>query len=309
MGAEHGMTRRTLYIDGMAFWSPALNGWDAARAAFLGGPGPFSTQDHAPALARPAPAAMAANERRRASDSVLVALEVASQAVAASGHDAKNLASVFTSAHGDLPITDVLCKTLVADPLLLSPMRFHHSVHNAASGYWAIASGCTAASTALAGFDKSFANGLLEAASQCASAGTARLLVGFDTEATGPLASVNRSRGLLGVALVLAPAPSARSLFEVHWNVKGQDPIPREGGLTPTTPSPAQSQPLSRALGELRSTAARALAHNAMADALPLFEALADGKAQSLRMPLGPALHLRLDLVPIVTTGLSAVAA
>jgi len=31
-----------------------------------------------------------------------------------------------------------MCKTLADDPLLLSPTRFHHSVHNAASGYWAI---------------------------------------------------------------------------------------------------------------------------------------------------------------------------
>jgi hypothetical protein len=303
------MTKRSLFIDGIAFWSPALNGWDLARAAFRDNASPDEAQNNPPRLTRPAPAAMAANERRRASDSVLVALEVASQAVAASGHDAKNLASVFTSAHGDLPITDALCKTLVADPLLLSPMRFHHSVHNAASGYWAIASGCAAASTALAGFDKSFANGLLEAASQCASAGTARLLVGFDTEATGPLASVNRSRGLLGVALVLAPSPSARSLFELRWDVTGLDTGQGEVASAPVGPPPLRPQPLSSAPGELRSAAARALAHNAMVDALPLFEALADNQAHSLALPLGTALQLRLEVVPIVTPGLSPVAA
>ena len=60
------------------------------------------------------------------------------------GHDAAALASVFTSAHGDLPIIDALCTTLAGDPLLLSPTRFHHSVHNAASGYWAIGSGSRA---------------------------------------------------------------------------------------------------------------------------------------------------------------------
>jgi Beta-ketoacyl synthase, N-terminal domain len=289
------MTGCTLFIDGIAFWSPALNGWEAARAAFRGEAATHS----APPLSRPAPAAMAANERRRASDSVLVALEVASHAVAASGHAAKDLASVFTSAHGDLPITDALCKTLVADPLLLSPMRFHHSVHNAASGYWAIASGCTAASTALAGFDKSFANGLLEAASQCASEGTPRLLVGFDTEATGPLASVNRSRGLLGLALVLAPLRSAQSLFEMRWGTQAQS----------QAHSQAHSQAQSSAPRELRSAAARALAANAMADALPLFEALAERRAQVLALALGPSLQLQLDLVPIVTTGSSPVAA
>jgi Beta-ketoacyl synthase, N-terminal domain len=299
------MAQRTLFIDGIAFWSPTLNGWDVARAAFRGEPAPdsaqISAQNNAPALARPAPAAMAANERRRASDSVLVALEVASLAVAASGHAAKDLASVFTSAHGDLPITDALCKTLAADPLLLSPLRFHHSVHNAASGYWAIASGCTAASTALAGFKLSFANGLLEAASQCTTEGTPRLLVGFDTEAVGPLASVNRSRGLLGVALVLAPARSARSLFEVRWDVTGLERAHPEAALPPPVSARVPTAP--------RSAAARALASNAMAAAVPLFEALADSTPQALALALGPVLHLHLDLVPIVTTGPSPVAA
>jgi Beta-ketoacyl synthase, N-terminal domain len=274
---------------------------------------------------------MAANERRRASDSVLVALEVAAQAVAASGHAAKDLASVFTSAHGDLPITDALCKTLASDPTLLSPMRFHHSVHNAASGYWAISSGSTAASTALAGFKHSFANGLLEAASQCASDGAPRLLVGFDTEATGPLASVNRSRGLLGVALVLSATPSAAPLWRVHWGV-GQ---PKQQGLeeptetalkrqaatlatatatatemvTTTTFATAAGVAGGAAVAAPRSPAAQALAQNASADALPLFEALATGTAQSLALPLGPTLHMLLDLEPIVAAGPGPVAA
>jgi hypothetical protein len=55
------------------------------------------------------------------------------------------------------------------DPLALSPTRFHHSVHNAASGYWAMASHSMAASTALSAFQNSFAAGLLEAATQCAA--------------------------------------------------------------------------------------------------------------------------------------------
>ena len=77
------------------------------------------------------------------------ALDVAAAAVAASGHDARQLPSVFASAHADLAVVDALCDTLADDPLLLSPTRFHHSVHNAASGYWAIASGCTAPSSAV----------------------------------------------------------------------------------------------------------------------------------------------------------------
>ncbi len=275
------MTPQRLFIDGVALWTPALPGWAHARAALRGDvvPGP------SPAPTRPSPPLLAANERRRAPNSVLVALEVASAAVAMAGQDAATLASVFTSAHGDLAIVDALCSTLAANPLLLSPTRFHHSVHNAASGYWAIATGCRAPSSAVSGFEASFAIGFVEAASQLAADGVPVLLAGFDTDARGPLASVNRSRGLLGVALVLAPAASAHSLCAIDWCVRG--------GSTTLPP--------------LQSAAAQALAANAMADALPLFELLARAAPAptsapvptTLALPLGPAGTLHLSMTAL----------
>ncbi len=261
----------SLWIDGIALWTPQAPSWAAAAPALRG-----VTLPGAETAARPSPPSLAPNERRRAPDSVLLALEVASAALAGSGHDPVTTASVFTSAHGDLTITDALCRTLAADPLRLSPTRFHHSVHNAASGYWAIASGSTAASTALSAFDASFAAGWLEAASLCAGDRLPVLLVGFDTEAVGALASVNRSRGLLAVALVLAPQRSAASLWQVDWRLADGAPAP-----------PA-----------LRSPLAQRLADNAQADALPLFEALARGDASALALRLSPALSLSLRVQP-----------
>jgi len=268
---------RRLHVDGVAFWSPTLPGWPAARAALrdaADGTAPTALDTPVAPARRPAPALLAANERRRAPDSVLLALEVASAATADAGHDAGDLASVFTSAHGDLPIIDALCTTLAADPLLLSPTRFHHSVHNAASGYWAIASGSRAASTALAAYEYSFAAGLLEAAAVCAADGVPVLLVAGDTAAVGGLASTNRSRGLLALALVLSPRPGPRSRWQLDWQL--------QAGHAAAPP--------------LRSAAARKLADNAMADAMPFAEALAAGAAATLALPLGPALHLALDL-------------
>ena len=277
------MTARTLYIDGIALWSPALPNWAQARQAFKGeAPAEHAPAEYSPPLPpaqRPSPALLGANERRRAPDSVLVALEVAAAAVAMAAQDAATLASVFTSAHGDLGIVDALCSTLASNPKLLSPTRFHHSVHNAASGYWAMATGCRAASSAVSGYEASFAVGLLEAATQAHSDGTAVLLVGFDTDARGALASVNRSRGLLGVALVLAPRRSAASSFALDWAF--------EAGTVPLPPS--------------ASAAAQALAGNAMADALPLFEALARKTNTALALPLGPAGILRLNTMPLQT--------
>lgn len=270
------MTSSTLYLDGLALWSPALPGWDVARDALRGGPLPATAT-------RPAGTLLGANERRRAPDAVLVALEVAQAAVRASGAALDALPSVFTSTHGDLAVVDALCRTLAADPLLLSPTRFHHSVHNAASGYWAIASGCRRPSTAIAAFGHAFAAGWLEAAAQSRADATPVLLVGVDTAACGALASVNRSRGLLGVALVLAPQRGPAS----RWRVDSR--------LLPEACAPAA----------LRSAAAQALSHNAMGDALPLFESLACEAPAHIALPLGAHLHLALTLEPLAAAGLS----
>lgn len=266
------MLRPPVYVQGLGWWSTAWPGWPQAAAALRG-----EVADAAPPPARrPAPAGLSANERRRAPDSVLMALQVAEAACAAAGADAATLPSVFTSAHGDLAIVDALCRTLADDPLLLSPTRFHHSVHNAASGYWAIGAHNTEASTALAADAHGFAAGWLEAATQCLADARPVLLVACDTEAVGPLRSVNHSRGLLAVAMVLAPTPRGPQDRAIGW----------------------QLQPGTVAAPPLRSAAARSLQANAAAGALPLFEALADSRSTTLGLPLSPTLALRLELSP-----------
>jgi Beta-ketoacyl synthase, N-terminal domain len=238
----------SFFVDAVAFWAPTLPGWAHARAAFRGEAEPLAV-----AAKRPAPELLAAAERRRAPDTVALALEVAAAALREAGGDAATMPSVFTSAHGDLAVNDYMCATLASQPTLISPTKFHNSVHNAAAGYWTIATGCREASTALTAFDASFAAGLLEAAAQCQADARPVLLVAFDVEASGPIASVTASKGMLACALVLAPVASERTLAAFDWSL---------------VPGPA-------APPAHRSRAARELADNAMADALPLLEALA----------------------------------
>ncbi|MEO7242518.1 MAG: beta-ketoacyl synthase chain length factor [Variovorax sp.] len=264
-------TTPTLFVEGPAFWAPQLPGWSIARAAFRG---EGAVVD--PPARRPAPQVLAAAERRRAPDTVALALEVATAAIAASGRNATDLPCVFASAHGDLAINDYMCATLASDPTLLSPTRFHNSVHNAAVGYWTIGTGCQQSSSSLAAFDQSFAGALLEAAAQCAIEQRAVLLVGYDVQAVGPLASATTSEGMLAVALVLAPERSATAVAALDWSL--------------ATAATGNTVP--------RSAAARALAGNAMADALPFFEALATDQPQSLALGVSPALSLQIHLCP-----------
>ena len=154
-----------------------------------------------------------------------------------SGLDAATLPSVFTSAHGDLAINDYMCSTLASEPTLISPTKFHNSVHNAAAGYWTIATGCHEASTALTAFDASFGAGLLEAASQCQADARPVLLVAVDVEAAGALASVTESTGLLACAArALAARERAhgggvRLVARERDDPRGADPL--AGGAKP----------------------------------------------------------------------------
>lgn len=144
-------------------------------------------------------------ERRRAPATVSLALSVAEQACHQAGVPPQCLRSVFASAHGDLEITDYLCRTLAESPEHLSPTKFHHSVHNAASGYWTIGVGNMQASTAISAGQHSFAQGLLEAATQAVCEQAPVLLVAYDMPAPAPLVPITGSTALVGLALVLAP--------------------------------------------------------------------------------------------------------
>ena len=268
----------TLYIEGPAFWTPTLPGWDAARAAFRG-EGALAD----PPAKRPSPQVLAPAERRRAPDTVALALEVAAASMAGSGRNAADVPCVFVSAHGDLSINDYMCSTLATDPTVLSPTRFHNSVHNAAVGYWTIGTGCMAASNSVSAYENSFAAGLLEAAVQCAADQSPVLLVGYDTPTVGALTSVTDSQGLLAVALVIAPERTARTVAALDWSLQ------ESGGGT--VPAP------------LSSDAAKTLVNiNPMAHALGLFESLArvEDDPPPLELPLSSStLSLRLQLRPI----------
>jgi hypothetical protein len=248
-------------IAGIGFWANGLPTWNDAVAFARDGTLP----ENAPA--KPSPQLLAPNERRRAPDSVAVALEVALAACTASGRDPAMLPSVFASTHGDLAITDYVASTLAHDPRALSPTKFHNSVHNAAAGYWTIGNGCTAPTTAISAYDASFAQGLLEALSLLAAGHAAVLLAAFDAPSAGALAAVSRSEGLLGGALVLVADAAATSLR-----------------VTPVfTPAPEPDGAL-----------ARRCAGNAMRPMLALFDALAGGEDWAL-LHAGPGRALRVE--------------
>jgi hypothetical protein len=266
------MNNHAVFIEGIGFWASRLPGWEAARGILRG-------EAVAPATpqTRPAPALLPPAERRRAPDTVAVALEVAARASEMSARDPKQMPSVFASTHGDLAISDYMSATLAKTPLLTSPTKFHNSVHNAAAGYWTIATGCLKPYTSVSGYYFTFGEGLLEAISQALSERGPVLYVAFDIEARGPVGTMQPSRGVFAGALVISPEASERHLAKLVFDVC------EEAQARPTT---ARAQNASLVEG------------NAMANGLPLFEALADDVEREVVQALSPQLSLRMRVTP-----------
>jgi hypothetical protein len=265
-----------LYVNGVALWSERLPGWERARAVLSGEAPP-----PADAVPRPAPQLLPPTERRRAPDTVAVALEAALAACRYAELPPASLPCVFSSMHGDLAITDYMCATMAATPALVSPTRFHNSVHNAAAGYWTIAADCTRPYTALSAGEHSFGAGLLEACVQATSGAENVLLVAYDIDARGPLAPVARSKHLLAAALIVGTERGAHALAQFDLELAaGESPA--------ATPARAENAAL--------------VAGNSTESCLPLMEALAagwnSGGARDVRVLATSALALNLRLRP-----------
>ena len=266
------MSRLVVRVAGIGLWGAGLPGWDAAAVALReGGDVDFSK------LQKPSPPHLPPAERRRAPETVLLAAQAAAEACVAANRAPDTLPAIFGSLQGDVAITDYLCATLATAPHELSPTKFHNSVHNAAVGYWTIATGCRAASTAMAAGRATVGASLLEAALQVYDTQAPVLLAVYDTAATGPLVDVVPNTRSFAFALVLdtdAPGePGARLALE-----------PATDAVTPTAAGSDWARDF--------------VAHNTSAAALPLLEALAGGVERRVLIEAGPAFFIDVAVRP-----------
>jgi Beta-ketoacyl synthase, N-terminal domain len=200
------MARLSAQIEGIGILGPGLDGWTATMAQ-LQGRSPYTPQP----TVLPVPDGLPPAERRRVGRVVKLALNVGLQATTSAAVDPAVLPAVFASSGGDGYNCHEICQALSLDERLISPTRFHNSVHNAAAGYWSIATGSRAGSNALCAFDASFAAGLLEAITQVVVDETHVLLVAYDAQYPPPLFIKRRIPEAFGVAFVLGPASRERS--------------------------------------------------------------------------------------------------
>jgi hypothetical protein len=240
----------TACVQGIGLIGPGLADWQsgarviAGEAAYL--PRPTEV---------PTPEGLPPAERRRTGATVKLGLSVAQQAVAAAEVDPTTLIAVFSASNGDGTICHEICQTLASPDRQLSPTRFHNSVHNAASGYWSLATGATTASTALCAHDASFAAGLLEALAFVSVDHVPVLLIAYETPYPEPLHAKRPLPDSFGVALVLTPAATPNTLTRLTVSLcdaatatdGGRLPEPQLEALRKAVPA-ARSLPLLRLL-------------------------------------------------------------
>jgi len=248
-------------IAGIGAWGPGFENWDILRDWLAGGAAPASLE-----MARPAPASIPPRERRRAPLSVKLAVAAAEQACAMGAIAPQEPVCVFASGMGDMDITDYMCRTLASDDPLVSPTKFHNSVHNAPVGYWSISQGAKRSSNAVAGFRHTVPASLLEATTQCVTEQLPVLWASQDIVSPGPFRVIEDIPAACAFALLLLPEPSLSLELEAGH---GEWPALATGAL--------------QTLYE----------HNPTARLLPLLELIA-GRPGPIRLPLNEHLALAI---------------
>jgi hypothetical protein len=198
------------YVDGIGVLGPGLAGWPDAAACLT------ARAPYAPAATiLPTPHVLPPAERRRTGRVVKLALSVALETVVHADLNPAGTASVFSSSGGDGHNCHEICMALAEPAREISPTRFSNSVHNAAAGYWSIATGAMAPSNVLCAFDASFAAGLLEALAQVAADRRSVLMIAYDTEYPAPLHAKRPIPDAFAIGLLLSPTRSRATLARV----------------------------------------------------------------------------------------------
>jgi hypothetical protein len=259
---------RTIYLDAVGLAGPGLANWADSVSVLVD-----ETRYASGETPRCKPEMLPANERRRVSPTVRLALKVAEEAIAQSSFDLDAVCSVFATCDGDTEIIDRICVALTQPQRPVSPTQFHNSVHNAAAGYWAIAAQSPMPYTTVSAYRASFAAGLMEASAQLQVEKNPVLLVAYDHTAPEGLIAAVGEYPPFAVAMILSPHPTAQSMRLHIETVSGQ------------------------AIDGMNGAQLEALrARNPAASVLPLLRALAAGDNQRVILPHVNGLQLAINV-------------
>jgi len=196
-----------IYLDGIGILGPGLADWTSSQRILKGDQVWVESK-----MTPPTPNILSANEQRRGSETVKLALHVAQEAIDHSQMKPQEVGTVFASSDGDGTILHQLCTAVAAPVPQVSPTLFHHSVHNAPAGYWSIAHSVQLPSTSVSCHDGTFSAGLVETALQTIVETRSTLLVVYDTPSPPPLSQARPILAAFGIALVIRQEQSEQSI-------------------------------------------------------------------------------------------------
>lgn len=261
-----------LFIHGIGACAPGLPDWPRTREV-LGQHKPYSEEPQP----QPKPTFLPPNELRRSSDVVKWSLHVAQEALQYGKVKPSEIATVFASSGGETEILHQLCVALAKPERILSPTLFHHSVHNAASGYWSIGAESQQPSVSLACFDSSFCSGLLETATVVQVEQVPVLLVVYDLAPPPPLYAARPLVAPFATAFLMSSHQLSQSM--AHLSIQIIESRESETDM---------KEPL---LERLRTG-------NPAARALPLLQAIATGVTSSILLNYLDHHQIMIDVTP-----------
>lgn len=257
---------KPIYINTLSIAAPSLMGLEQSIPV-LSGKKEWAVSEF-PKLV---PQLLPANERRRVTSLIKLALHVADEA----NIPGATLPAIFASSDGDLVITDNVCNTLTMNPKHISPTQFHNSVHNAPAGYWAIAAKSPAASTSISTGDTTFSSGLLEAVTQVLCQQEDVLYVAYDFPIGAPLDKFVNITQPFATAFVLSLNKTDNSYGNIQLDI--------------THDEMDASKCVNTSLNAL-------LESNPIADSLPLLEALILKHSSTIYLPHLNNSKLKIDV-------------
>ncbi len=260
-----------VYLDGIGIEAPGLRTWDQARSV-LREETPFSFDKKSHPIANLIPE----NERRRAGDTIHLAVHVASEAVNNAKVNAESLINVFSSNRGALKIVDHICNALTLQGHPVSPTQFHNSVFNSPAAYWSIATQAKGPSTSLACAEGSFPGALLSATACVFTHKQGVLLVMYDVESPKPFHKQYAIEFNCGIALVLMPSQSENTLAKLDISFQSRKTEEADMVLNP---------PLVKLInGNSSAQPLRILSAVANQDSLELFYDYLDNSAVKIKI-------------------------
>ena len=229
---------KPVYINTLSIAAANLIGLDQAMPVLKG-----ESQWQTSEFPKLVPQLLPANERRRTTSYIKLALHVADEA----NIPDKVLPAVFASSNGDFYISHHICNTLMMEPKYISPTQFHNSVHNAPSGYWAIAANSPAASTSISTGDNTFSSGLLEAVTQVLTQEEDVLYVAYDYPPTAPLDKFCDVSEAFATAFVLSLNKTEDSYGSIKLDITHND-VDKSHCLNPSLNGLQNSNPIAESL-------------------------------------------------------------